>query len=45
VARDEWLCFVKEDPEHFHLVEIKAEEKTKYSHGIEDVIERAVFVT
>jgi len=45
VAREEWLRLMKEDPEHFHLVEIRPEEQTGYSHGIENVIEHAVFVT
>jgi hypothetical protein len=45
VARDEWLRLMADDPEHFQLVTLTAEEQTRYSQGIEDVIERAIFVT
>jgi hypothetical protein len=45
VLRDEWLKLMEDDPEHFQLVALTAEELTRYSTTPEDVIERAVFVT
>lgn len=44
VARNEWLRMVDDDPEHFELVTLTAEELTTYSLAQTDVIERAVFV-
>ena len=45
VARAEWLSLMDDDPDHFQLVALTAEELTGYSTADEDVIERAVFVT
>ena len=45
VARDEWLRLMEDDPEHFQLVTLTAEERTSYSMAPENVIERAVLVT
>lgn len=45
VARDEWLRYMAEDPKHFQLVTLTAEELTQYSMALDEVIERAVFVT
>lgn len=44
VERDEWLRLMADDPEHFQLVTLTAEEQTRYSQKMEDVVERAVFV-
>ena len=45
VARDEWLRMMEDDPEHFQLATLTAEELTGYSTADEDVIEHAVFVS
>ncbi|MGJ9420654.1 hypothetical protein ACHAC9_23310 [Massilia sp. CMS3.1] len=45
VSRDKWLSLMKEDPDHFQLATLTAEELTGYSLADSDVIERAVFVT
>ena len=45
VPRDEWLRMMADDPEHFQLATLTAEELTGYSRANDDVIERAVFVS
>jgi len=45
VAREEWLRLMENDPDHFQLVTLTAEDLTRYSTAPEDVIEHAVFVT
>ena len=45
VPRDEWLGLMKEDPDHFQLATLTAEELTGHSMDHRDLIERAVFVT
>lgn len=45
VTRVERLSLMDDDPDHFQLVTLTAEELTGYSMADEDVIERAVFVT
>ena len=45
ISRGEWLSLMKEDPDHFQLITLTAEELTGYSLADGDVIERAVFVT
>ncbi len=44
VSRDEWLKLMKDDPEHFQVATLTAEELTGYSMADDDIIERAVFV-
>ena len=44
VPRDDWLRKMRDDPEHFQLARLTAEELTRYSTADEDVIERAVYV-
>lgn len=38
VTRKEWLRHMAQDPEHFQLVTVTAEEQTRYSQCMEDVI-------
>ena len=45
VCRAEWVSLMKEDPDHFQIATLTAEELTGYSTANADVIERAVFVT
>lgn len=45
VARKEWLLYIEEDPKHFQLVTLTAEELTGYSSAPEDVNEPALFFT
>jgi hypothetical protein len=45
VSRDEWVRLMEEDPDHFQIATLTADELTGYSMDHEDLIERAVFVT
>jgi hypothetical protein len=44
-SRDEWLRMMEDDPKHFQLATLTAEELTGYSMADGGVIERAMFVT
>lgn len=45
VSRDEWTKLMHEDPDHFQIANLTAEELTGYSMDHADLVERAVFVT
>ena len=43
-SRGEWLQLKDDDPDHFQLVTLPAEDLTGYSMAADEVIERAVAV-